>query len=109
MFVSLSDDETEFSIDSEEMNKFPDNPRIELDGIDYIDVNLKGSDFNEYINNKWELKKQLMRTVDRINQSIEMKNGTIDKKISKITYIDNNKPFILKPIYQWTTGIKIYK
>ena len=109
MFVRLSDDETEFSIDSEEMNKFPDNPRIELDGIDYIDVNLKGSDFNEYINNKWALKKQLMRTVDRINQSIEMENGTIDKKISKITYIDNNKPFILKPIYQWTTGIKIYK
>ena len=107
MQVDLSDEESEYSISIDEFKKLPSNNNIVLNGIDYIDINLNGENFDEYINKNWDSKKRIMQLVG--SYDVKMQNGIIDKRITNITYNDDKKPFVLKSNFSWKESIKIYK
>ena len=52
---------------------------------------MNGQDFNEYLSDKWLLKKKLMKL---LNQNALVTGGFINKKVNSITF-DNDNPVII--------------
>lgn len=108
IYIRLSEIDTEYSIDIEDIDNLLEKSRITFEGLDYINIRLNGEKFVEYINKKWGLKKKIMQHIGS-GYDLRIQNGLIDKKVNNISYDDDTKPFILVNKYSWKPGFKIYK
>lgn len=87
----LYDEAEEMNVNIENIISSLEDDFLKLYGISYIDIYLNGQDFNNYLSDKWFLKKKLMKL---LNRNYEVKNGFINKKVNSITF-DNDNPVII--------------
>lgn len=87
----LFDEGEEMNVDINNIPAILKDEYLRLYGISYIDIHLNGQDFNEYLSDKWLLKKKLMKL---LNQNALVTGGFINKKVNSITF-DNDNPVII--------------